>query len=91
MAASPAFTIGGRSASPPNADDLDIPAFLRELREEAGLTQRQIGKSLKRPQSWVFNCETGNRRVDVAEFCDWCRACNSDPANAIRRIDRKVD
>jgi cell division protein FtsZ len=30
--ASPAFTIGGRSATPPNADDLDIPAFLRDRR-----------------------------------------------------------
>ena len=65
-----------------------IPAFLRELREEAGLTQRQIGKALKRPQSWVFNCETGNRRVDVAEFCDWCRACKTEPARVIRRVDR---
>jgi hypothetical protein len=32
VAASPAFTIGGRSSSPPNADDLDIPAFLRDRR-----------------------------------------------------------
>ncbi len=31
-AAAPAFTIGGRSATPPNADDLDIPAFLRDRR-----------------------------------------------------------
>lgn len=65
-----------------------IPAFLKELREEAGLTQRHIGKALQRPQSWVFNCETGNRRVDVAEFCDWCRACNTEPANALRRLER---
>jgi cell division protein FtsZ len=32
MAGAPAFTIGGRSSSPPNADDLDIPAFLRDRR-----------------------------------------------------------
>jgi cell division protein FtsZ len=32
MVQSPAFTIGGRSATPPNADDLDIPAFLRDRR-----------------------------------------------------------
>jgi hypothetical protein len=68
-----------------------IPDFLRTLREEAGLTQRQIGQILRRPQSWVFNCETGNRRVDVAEFCDWCRACKTDPANAIRRVERTRD
>ena len=64
-----------------------VPGFLRTLRAEAGLTQRDIGSKLKRPQSWVYNCETGNRRVDVAEFCDWCRACGVPPPNAIRRLE----
>lgn len=64
-----------------------IPVFLRRLREEAGLTQRALGAILKRPQSWVYDCESGNRRVDVAEFCDWCRACGMEPANAIRRLE----
>ena len=68
-----------------------IPRFLRRLRNEAGLTQRKIGGILRRPQSWVYDCETGNRRVDVAEFCDWCKACNTDPANAIRRLEHEVD
>jgi transcriptional regulator with XRE-family HTH domain len=63
-----------------------VPAFLRRLREEAGLTQRQLGQTLRRPQSWVYNCETGNRRVDVAEFCEWCRACDTEPADAIGRL-----
>ena len=66
-----------------------IPPFLRKLRQETGLTQRAIGNILKRPQSWVYDCESGNRRVDVAEFCEWCRACNADPAHAIRRLDRE--
>ena len=64
-----------------------IPSFLRRLREEAAMTQRDIGVKLKRPQSWVYNCETGNRRVDVAEFCSWCRACGVVPANALRRLE----
>jgi hypothetical protein len=68
-----------------------IPSFLRRLREEAGLTQRGIGGILKHPQSWVYDCETGNRRVDVAEFCEWCRACNIDPANTLRRLEREAD
>jgi len=66
----------------------NIPTFLLTLREEAGLTQREIGKILAKPQSWVYNCESGKRRVDVAEFCAWCRACKIPPANAIRRLDR---
>jgi transcriptional regulator with XRE-family HTH domain len=65
-----------------------IPALLRTLREDAGLTQREIGKRLRRPQSWVYNCESGNRRVDLAEFCEWCRACQVDPTAGLRRFLR---
>jgi transcriptional regulator with XRE-family HTH domain len=64
-----------------------VPAYLRLIREQAGMTQRQIGQKLNRPQSWVYNCETGNRRVDVMEFCDWCRVCGITPVNAIRKVD----
>ncbi len=65
-----------------------VPALLRRLREEAGLTQRKIGETLDRPQSWIHSCETGGRRVDVTEFIDWCRACGSLPANIIRRLEQ---
>jgi transcriptional regulator with XRE-family HTH domain len=64
----------------------DLPAFLRGLREAAGLTQRQLAKRLRKPQSWVYNCETGNRRVDVAEFIAWAKACKADPLAAFRRF-----
>jgi transcriptional regulator with XRE-family HTH domain len=63
-----------------------VPKFLRELREQAGLTQRELGTKLGRPQSWVFNCETANRRVDVAEFAGWCRACGVDPVKAFAKV-----
>lgn len=63
-----------------------VPGFLRELREEAGLTQRDLGARLKKAQSWIYNCETGNRRVDIAEFIDWCEACGVRPATALKRL-----
>jgi len=56
-----------------------LPALLRQLREAAGLTQRDLGERLSRPQSWIYNCESANRRVDVAEFIAWCRGCGVDP------------
>ena len=58
----------------------------RSLREEAGLTQRALGKRLKKPQSWVYNCEAANRRVDVSEFVAWARACDVDPEAAFARF-----
>lgn len=63
-----------------------IPDLLRGFREEASLSQRALGERLKRPQSWIYNCETGNRRVDVSEFCDWASACGIDPVSALRRF-----
>ncbi len=63
-----------------------LPPFLRALREEAGLTQRELGKRLRKPQSWVYNCETANRRVDVTEFIARSRACHLDPRVAFARF-----
>jgi transcriptional regulator with XRE-family HTH domain len=60
--------------------------YLRALREEAGLTQRELGKRLKKPQSWIYNCETGNRRVDVTEFIAWTKACGLNPAVAFSKF-----
>lgn len=63
-----------------------LPSFLRALREEAGLTQRELGKRLKKPQSWVHNCEAANRRVDVTEFIAWATACGVEPGQALSRF-----
>lgn len=63
-----------------------LPPLLRALREEAGLTQRELGERLQKPQSWVYNCETANRRVDATEFIAWARACEIDPIVAFKRL-----
>ena len=63
-----------------------VPRLLRELRESAGLTQRQLGALLRKPQSWVYNCESTNRRVDVTELIAWSRACKAEPRDVFRRV-----
>lgn len=68
-----------------------LPRFLREMREKAGLTQREIGKKLKKPQSWVYNCETANRRVDITEFIAWARACGLDPKKAFAKLLKELE
>jgi transcriptional regulator with XRE-family HTH domain len=59
-----------------------LPGFLRQMREKAGLSQRQLGKQLNKSQSYVYNCETANRRVDITEFVQWAKACDVDPKKA---------
>jgi transcriptional regulator with XRE-family HTH domain len=46
---------------------------LRKAREEAGLTQAQVAKAFKRPQSYVSNCESGERRVDLIEAWEFAQ------------------
>jgi transcriptional regulator with XRE-family HTH domain len=41
---------------------------LRKAREEAELTQVEVAKKLKRPQSHISNVESGQQRVDVVEL-----------------------
>ncbi len=69
---------------------LSLPQQLKLLREAAGLTQRDLGKKLRKPQSWIYNCETANRRVDVTEFILWCRACEADPLEAFGKISEQL-
>lgn len=61
---------------------------LRRWREEAGLTQRELGKRLKRPHTFVHKTETGDRRIDPVEFGRWCSACGQNPGKALLEVLR---
>jgi transcriptional regulator with XRE-family HTH domain len=46
---------------------------LREARVKAGLTQVEVAKRLKRPQSYVSSCEEGQHRIDVIELFQFAK------------------
>ncbi|MEX2605831.1 MAG: helix-turn-helix transcriptional regulator [Kiritimatiellia bacterium] len=47
---------------------------LRSLRENAGMTQRDLAAKLDREHSFVWPMEKGERRLDVVEFHSVCQA-----------------
>ena len=51
---------------------------LRKARLDAGLTQVQVAKKLRRPQSHVSNIESGQQRVDVVELQTFAKLYNKD-------------
>lgn len=64
----------------------NVPQLLRETRENAGLTQRELAKKIGKSQSWVFKSEAASRRIDIAEFLEWCLGCGVDPLDALKRL-----
>lgn len=65
-----------------------VPGLLRELRESAGLTQRDLATRLGLKQPLIHKTEVGERRADITEFLDWCVACGTDPEAVFRRLVR---
>jgi len=66
-----------------------VPVFLREMREKADLTQRQLADRIKQSQWWIARSETGSRRLDVAEFVEFCIGCGVNPAEALTDLAKR--
>jgi transcriptional regulator with XRE-family HTH domain len=62
--------------------------LLVQARDNAGLTQQQVAKRLRKPQSFVAKYEGGERRLDVLEFISVARALDADPVKILRALMR---
>jgi transcriptional regulator with XRE-family HTH domain len=59
-------------------------------RKTAGLTQHELAKRLRRPQSFVAKYEGGERRVDVVEFVEICKAIETDPNKLLKVLIQRA-
>lgn len=64
--------------------------LLVQARGDAGLTQAELSSRLNRPQSFVSKYERGERRIDVIEFGQICRALGIDPIKSLMRFYREI-
>lgn len=63
-----------------------LTATLTIARQEAGLTQAEVAARLGKPQSYVSKYESGERRLDVVEFCEISAAMGLSPIVLLQRF-----
>jgi transcriptional regulator with XRE-family HTH domain len=64
--------------------------LLVQARRNAKLTQAELSSRLNRPQSFVSKYERGERRLDVIEFAQVCRALGIDPIKSLMKLYREI-
>ena len=62
---------------------------LKKARADTGLSQRDLAAAIGVPHSWVAKVESGERRIDLVEFCWFIAACGGDPATVFRGLLRQ--
>lgn len=64
--------------------------LLREIRHEAGLTQTELAARIGKDQTFVSKCESGERRVDIIELLDICRAVGITLEQFARKLEESL-
>jgi transcriptional regulator with XRE-family HTH domain len=64
----------------------NLMAVLRDAREAAGLSQRDVCKKLKRGKTFVSVVELGERDLSILEFPDYAKAVGVDPVELFQRF-----
>jgi len=65
--------------------------MLKELRLEKGMTQGSLADLLGAPQSYVSKYELGERRIDLVETFEICRALDVDFVAFVRQFVRNSE
>jgi transcriptional regulator with XRE-family HTH domain len=71
-----------------SAAQRQLQTLLRDHREKRGLTQTEVARRLRKPQSFVAKYEAGERRLDVVEFLKVAQAIEADPIRLVRALMR---
>jgi transcriptional regulator with XRE-family HTH domain len=76
----------GISKTVHSSDQAAFCDLMVAARKQAGLTQHELARRLKRPQSFVAKYEGGERRIDVIEFVTIVRVIGADPLKLLRDL-----
>lgn len=64
-------------------------ATLTAARERAGLSQRDLASRLGRAHSFIGKIESGERQLNVLEFCEYAEVLGADAAELLAAVIRR--
>jgi transcriptional regulator with XRE-family HTH domain len=67
-----------------------LQRVLRQLRLGAGLRQEDLAERLGEPQSFISKYESGERRLDLIELRQICRALGVTLLEFVRRFEEQL-
>lgn len=70
----------------PTKEQALVGDVLEKARKRSGLTQQQLARKLKKPQSFVSDYEAGQRRIDVLEFIQIAKTIGAAPGQLFRAV-----
>ncbi len=60
--------------------------WLKTARETQGLTMRELALKLDVSHSFIGKVEQCERRIDVVEYIDYCKALNLSPLDGLKLL-----
>ncbi|MBI1327495.1 MAG: helix-turn-helix domain-containing protein [Alphaproteobacteria bacterium] len=64
----------------------ELISLLVKARKDAGITQQELAKSLKKPQSFVSKYESCERRLDIIEFVQVAKFIGCDYKKMLSKV-----
>lgn len=70
----------------PRSVNKKLENVLMEVRKAGGLSQIDVAKRLKKPQSFVSKYETGERKLTIGDFLAVCEAMGADVPQILKSL-----
>ncbi len=61
--------------------------LFKQLREEAGLSQKELARRINRSQSFISKYETGELRLDLLELYQICEALGTSLHEFVKKFE----
>ena len=74
-----------------STEHMKLRQLLIQSRLDLGLSQRALAERLNVFHSFVGKVETGDRRLDVFEFVEYCEALNLSAAKVLQDLQQELN